>query len=98
MGVDPAAHQSIDGLVRAARGILPQHDGRVIESLPAIDVPTLVVVGADDAPFRASADYLAAKIPGATEVVLEGAGHAANIDQPDAFNAAVADFLAGAGW
>ena len=98
MGVDPTTHGSTDGLVRAARGILPQHDGRVIESLPTIDVPTLVVVGELDAPFRTSADYLAAKIPGATKVVLEGAGHAANIDRPDAFNAAVAGFLAAAGW
>ena len=98
MGVDPTAHRSTDGLVRAARGILPQHDGRVIESLASIDVPTLVVVGAEDTPFLASADYLAAKIPGAEKVVLEGAGHAANIDRPEAFNRAVADFLADAGW
>jgi pimeloyl-ACP methyl ester carboxylesterase len=98
MGVDASAHRSTDGLVRAARGILPQDDSRVIESLPSIDVPTLVLVGEGDTPFLGSADYLAAKIPGATKVVIPGAGHAANIDRPEAFNAAVGDFLARAGW
>ncbi len=37
---------------------------------------------------------MAAKIPGAKKVVLPDAGHAANIDQPAAFNAAVLGFLA----
>jgi pimeloyl-ACP methyl ester carboxylesterase len=36
---------------------------------------------------------MAAKIPGAEKVILENAGHAANIDQPAAFNAAVRAFL-----
>jgi pimeloyl-ACP methyl ester carboxylesterase len=52
-------------------------------------------VGANDTPYLAAADVMAAKIPGATKVVLEGAGHAANIDQPEAFNQAVLAFLAG---
>jgi pimeloyl-ACP methyl ester carboxylesterase len=36
---------------------------------------------------------MASKIPGATLAVLANAGHAANMDQPAAFNAAVLDFL-----
>ena len=86
-------HRSATGLARAARGILAQHDARVIDSLPAIPVPTLVLVGADDAPFLGAADYMAGKIPGATKVVLAGAGHAANIDQPQAFDQALLAFL-----
>src|SRR6185436_9186308 len=39
------------GIARAARGILTQQDAAVIESLPSIAVPTLIVVGADDTPF-----------------------------------------------
>jgi pimeloyl-ACP methyl ester carboxylesterase len=88
-----SAHRSARGLALAARGMLAQRDARVIDSLPAIAVPTLVVVGADDAPFLAASDYMAAKIPGARKVVIPGAGHAANIDQPAAFNAAVTEFL-----
>jgi pimeloyl-ACP methyl ester carboxylesterase len=81
------------GLALAARGILTQRDARIIESLANIQVPTLVLVGADDRPFRAAADYMAAKIPDAVLTVVAGAGHASNIDQPDAFNQEVTRFL-----
>jgi pimeloyl-ACP methyl ester carboxylesterase len=91
--VKVAHHRSAQGLAHAARGMLSQKDGRVIESLPAIAVPTLVLVGENDVQFRPSADYMSAKIPGAEKVILERAGHAANIDQPAAFNAAVRAFL-----
>ena len=88
-----STQRSADGLARAARGMLTQKDARVISSLPAISVPALVVVGADDTPFLAASDYMAAKIPGAKKVVIDKAGHAANIDQPEAFNQAVLAFL-----
>src|SRR5712691_1243786 len=50
------------GLARAARGMLTQRDGRVMESLPSVDVPVLVLVGAEDKPFPAATVYVAAKI------------------------------------
>lgn len=86
-------HRSAQGLAHAARGMLAQRDASVIESLPGIAVPTLVLVGAEDTPFLASAEVMSAKIPGATKVVIPAAGHAANVDQPEAFNAALTDFL-----
>ena len=86
-------HRDAKGLARAARGMLAQRDARVIESLPGIKVPSLVVVGADDTPFLAASDYMAAKIPGAQKVVVPNAGHAVNIDQPQAFIEAVLPFL-----
>src|SRR3954463_10402088 len=89
------SHRDASGLARAARGMLTQRDARVIESLPDIKVPSLVVVGADDAPFIAASDYMAAKIPGAAKVVIPAAGHAVNIAQPQAFIAAVLPFLDG---
>jgi pimeloyl-ACP methyl ester carboxylesterase len=88
-----ASHRDATGLARAARGMLTQRDARVIEVLPEIKVPSLVVVGADDAPFLAASDYMAAKIPGAKKVVIPAAGHAVNIDQPQAFVDAVLPFL-----
>lgn len=36
---------------------------------------------------------LAARIPGAELVTLAGAGHLANLDQPDAFDRSLGDFL-----
>jgi len=92
-----STHRSAAGLALAARGMLTQRDAAVIDSLPSIKVPTLVLVGAEDKPFLASADYMAIKIPGAKKVVIPGAGHAANFDQPAAFNQAVVEFLDGVG-
>jgi pimeloyl-ACP methyl ester carboxylesterase len=89
------SHRDASGLARAARGMLTQRDARVIESLPDIKVPSLVVVGAGDTPFLAASDYMAAKIPGARKVVIPFAGHAVNIDQPQAFIDAVLPFLDG---
>ena len=88
-----ANHRDATGLARAARGMLTQRDARVIEVLPEIKVPSLVVVGADDTPFLAASDYMAAKIPGAKKVVIPSAGHAVNIDQRQAFIDAVLPFL-----
>jgi pimeloyl-ACP methyl ester carboxylesterase len=87
-------HRDATGLALAARGMLTQRDARVIECLPEIGVPSLIVVGAEDTPFLAASDYMAAKIPGAQKVVIPNAGHAVNIDQPQAFIAAVEPFLA----
>jgi pimeloyl-ACP methyl ester carboxylesterase len=90
-----STHRSADGLALAARGMLTQRDAGVIDSLPTIAVPTLIVVGADDKPFLAAADYMAAKIPGAHKTVIPAAGHSANLDQPAAFNQALVEFLDG---
>jgi pimeloyl-ACP methyl ester carboxylesterase len=94
LGSDRWLHRSADGVARAARGMLAQRDGSVIESLPAVSVPTLVIVGADDAPFIGAANYMAAKIPNATLAVIEHAGHVVNVDRPNVFNARVREFLA----
>jgi pimeloyl-ACP methyl ester carboxylesterase len=91
-----ARHRDATGLARAARGMLTQRDARVIENLPNIKVPSVVIVGANDTPFLAASDYMAAKIPGAKKVIIENAGHSANIDQPQAFNQALLEFLKGA--
>jgi pimeloyl-ACP methyl ester carboxylesterase len=88
-----AEHRSTRGLALAARGILAQRDARVIDSLPAIGVPALVLWGGRDEAFVKPGEYMAAKIPGATRVVLPNAGHAANLDQTQAFNAALTSFV-----
>lgn len=60
-----ASHRNAKGLALAARGMLTQRDARVMALLPDIKVPSLIVVGADDTPFLAASDYMAAKIPSA---------------------------------
>jgi pimeloyl-ACP methyl ester carboxylesterase len=81
------------GLVAAARAILSQRDGEVLGSLAQLTAPTLIVVGAEDERFLGAAHVMARRIPGAREVTLANAGHAANIEQAAAFNSAVGEFL-----
>ena len=94
-GARIAGHRDATGLAHAARGMLAQFDDSLIQSLPHITVPTLVLVGDGDVPFHAATNYMAGKIPGAEKVVIENAGHVANLDQPAAFNSAVRGFLDG---
>jgi pimeloyl-ACP methyl ester carboxylesterase len=90
-----ARHEhGVFGLAQAARGMLVQEDGSVMESLSQIDAATLIVVGADDTQFLRAADAMERRIPGARKLVLDNAGHAANMDAPDEFNRAVGEFLA----
>jgi pimeloyl-ACP methyl ester carboxylesterase len=62
--------------------------------LPQISVPTLVMVGESDAliPFDV-AEAMAKAIPGARLEVVPDAGHVANLENPEVFNRAFADFL-----
>ncbi len=90
-----AGHRDATGLVHAARGMLAQFDDKMIQSLPSIAVPTLVLVGSEDVRFHAATDYMAGKIPGAQKVMIDDAGHEANMDQPAAFNQAMGAFLDG---
>lgn len=88
-----STHRSAQGLANAARGMLAQFNSNVVEILDKIAVPTMVLVGSEDAPFLGASEYMAKKIPNATYIIIEGAGHAANIDQPARFNEAVEAFL-----
>ena len=55
---------------------------------------TLVIVGERDWPdIRRMADILGSSIEGARKVVLAGAGHVPNMEQPDEFNRTVLEFL-----
>ncbi len=86
-------HRDASGLIHAARQTLTQYDSHVLDGLPRIEAPTLVIVGADDAPFLAAADYMSNKIPRARKVVIPAAGHAPNVSQPELFNAELRSFL-----
>jgi 3-oxoadipate enol-lactonase len=62
--------------------------------LPTIRCPTLIVVGDQDAITPpAMSEEMQRSIPGAELVVIPDAGHMSNMEQPDAFNRALARFL-----
>ena len=69
---------------------------QIIDRLGEITARTLVVVGENDIDdFRLIAEILAATIPGARQVVLPGCGHMVPMEDPDAFNSLLLDFLSG---
>jgi pimeloyl-ACP methyl ester carboxylesterase len=86
------AHRDASGLINVARRILPQYDSAVLDGLPSIDVPVLVIVGEDDAPFVPAAQVMVARIPGARMAMVPGAGHAPNVTHPEVVNPLLAEF------
>ena len=82
-------HTSALALAQAIRGYVVQHDSSVMDGIPSITVPTLVLVGAKDKGFLNAADYFERKLPDARKVVVPDAGHAVNRHQPEAVNDAL---------
>ena len=101
--LDPRAREEVFAMYRmltpigyanALRALL-QMD-YITERLPEIAVPTLLVCGDED-PSLGPMRIMAGTITQAEFVLLSPAGHFANRDQPEAFNRAVLEFLAGLG-
>ncbi len=65
----------------------------VIDDLAQIEVPTLVMVGEKDGAYLRAAEMMASRIPGARHVAVPDAGHIVNIEQAEAFNSIVSDFI-----
>ena len=57
-------------------------------------MPTLIIVGQDDGITTvADAESMHRSVPGSQLVTIPGAGHMSNLEQPAAFNQALARFL-----
>lgn len=71
---------------------LVEHD--VLDRLPSLEVPTLVLRGEHD-PLAGGEgmDELAGAIPGSESLTISEAGHLVNLDQPERFDQAVRDFF-----
>jgi 3-oxoadipate enol-lactonase len=62
--------------------------------LAGIKVPTLVLVGEEDGPVPPdSVREWQEQVPGSRLIVLPHAGHLSNLESPDAFTAAIVEFL-----
>lgn len=60
--------------------------------LPSIDIPVLITTGAKSGAFP-GCQYMFEHIPGARMEVFERSGHVLFYEEPDRFNAVVADFV-----
>lgn len=78
------------GFARAAQAL---RSFDLLPGLTAVGIPTLMVAGARDGALPASMKAMSGLIPGAQFTEVDGAGHLPNIEQPHAFNRALADIL-----
>ncbi|MGE5338845.1 MAG: alpha/beta fold hydrolase [Gemmatimonadota bacterium] len=77
---------------RAVNGVINRTG--VFEELGRITAPTLVIVGDEDvATTPVKAERIAKAIPNARLVRIPRAGHSSTVEQPQAVNAAIRDFL-----
>jgi len=72
------------GLAAALRGLGTGVMEPLWDALPSLGVPVTLAVGERDERFRAIAERMAARLPRAEIVVVSGAGHAAQLEQPAA--------------
>jgi 2-succinyl-6-hydroxy-2,4-cyclohexadiene-1-carboxylate synthase len=82
------------GLAGALRGLGPGVQPPLFARLARLATPVLLVAGEEDPRFVAAARALRARLPRARLVVLPRAGHAAHLENPDAFVRAARAFLA----
>jgi 3-oxoadipate enol-lactonase len=65
-----------------------------LAELGGVDLPTLVIVGDEDATFLEPCRQMAATVPGAELAVIPTAGHSPQFENPPAWFTALHDFLA----
>lgn len=96
----PAAQHAAQAIAKmSARGVA--NFGRrvsgpipgCIDELASITTPALVVVGEEDEAYLRAADVMAARLPNAQKVVIPRAGHVVSIEEPEALNDAILQFL-----
>ena len=65
----------------------------LLHELQAIEAPTLIICGENDELFVEPSHRLHERIPSSELVIIQGAGHSPQMEQPDEFNRVLAGFL-----
>lgn len=81
------------GLASALRALGPAAQPPLFDALPGVGVPVLLMAGALDVRFVGAAHELARRLPRAEVCVIPDAGHAAHLEQPEAFVRVAREFL-----
>jgi pimeloyl-ACP methyl ester carboxylesterase len=87
------------GLALTLRGVIAVQPSvaAMRAELATLRVPVLIVVGSEDGPSRRACDALAGAVQYPRVVVVPGAGHVVNLQNPDEVSAALQEFLDGLG-
>ena len=85
---------TVDGIIGAVEAMMHRPDSSPL--LPTIDVPTLIVCGAEDTVTTPEeARQMHDRIEGSVLEIIEGAGHLSSLERPAAVNHVISEFLAG---
>jgi pimeloyl-ACP methyl ester carboxylesterase len=97
--VDQLAEHSALGAANTMRGVQARRPSLydLEDQLRRLALPTLIVAGDEDDNSLAPSLFLKRTIPASGLLVLPKTGHTINLEEPDAFNRAVVDFLAQVG-
>ena len=89
-----AAHSAV-GSAMTFRGVQGKRPSvyELERQMRQLHVPTLIVTGDEDEPCLEPAIFMKRAIPTAGLVVIPKSGHTINLEEPQAFNQAVSDFL-----
>lgn len=80
-------------VIKTVRSVLVDRDG-VLDALPNVTAPTLVVSGAEDTILpSAMSRRIVAKLPNARHVEVPGAAHLVPLEQSEAGNALILQFI-----
>jgi 3-oxoadipate enol-lactonase len=83
---------SVQGVVGASLGMRDRPDST--ELLSQITCPTLIIQGADDQLIPVQESQVMEKyIPSSHLLIIPGAGHLPNMEQPDRYNQAIRHFI-----
>lgn len=89
------AEHSAVGSAMTFRGVQGQRPSvyELEDQMRQLNVPTLIVTGDEDEPCLEPGIFMKRAIPTSGLVVIPKSGHTINLEEPDAFNGVVSDFL-----
>lgn len=86
------AGNQVSGMIGSLMAMEERPDSTPL--LATLTMPTLVIVGEHDAASPPDeVEEMSRHVPGATFVMIPGAGHLSNVENPETFNAAIRTFL-----
>ena len=93
---DMLAEHSAAGSAHTQQGVQKERPSvfDLADGMRKLTVPTLVVTGDEDWPCLVPSVFMKRTIPSAGLLVVPNTGHTVNLEEPAAFNAALADFFA----
>ena len=93
---DMLAGHSAAGSAHTQQGVQKERPSvfDLAEGMKELTVPTLIVTGDEDWPCLVPSVFMKRTIPSAGLLVVPNTGHTVNLEEPVAFNAALADFFA----